>query len=90
MFVDTHSHIYSEEFSSDRDDVIARGLFSGVNKIILPNIDSSTIKPLLDLAGSKPEARTTAAVYFSGLPQLMALLLTGECVKVKRPHVVSC
>ena len=55
MFVDTHSHIYSEEFSSDRDEVIARGLMSGVNKIILPNIDSSTIKPLLDLASSKPE-----------------------------------
>ena len=55
MFVDSHSHIYSEEFSSDRDEVIARGLLSGVNKIILPNIDSSTIKPLLDLAGSKPE-----------------------------------
>ena len=55
MFVDTHSHIYSEEFSSDRNDVIARGLSSGVNKIILPNIDSSTIKPLLDLAVSRPE-----------------------------------
>ena len=54
MFVDSHSHIYSEEFSSDRNEVIARGLMSGVNKIILPNIDSSTIKPLLDLADSKP------------------------------------
>jgi TatD DNase family protein len=55
MFVDTHSHVYSEEFSSDRDVVIARALKSGVNKIILPNIDSSTIKPLLDLADSMPE-----------------------------------
>ncbi len=55
MFVDTHSHVYSEEFSSDRDEVIARALKSGVNKIILPNIDSSTIKPLLDLADSAPD-----------------------------------
>lgn len=55
MFVDTHSHIYSEEFSSDRDEVIARGLMSGVDKVILPNIDSSTIKPMLDLAGSNPD-----------------------------------
>jgi len=54
MFVDTHSHIYSEEFSSDRDEVIANALRSGVNKIILPNIDSSTIKPMLDLANSRP------------------------------------
>ncbi len=55
MFVDSHSHIYSEEFSSDRDDVIARGSASGVSHIVLPNIDSSTITPLLDLADSKPE-----------------------------------
>jgi len=54
MFVDTHSHIYSEEFSSDRNEVIARALKAGVNKIILPNIDSSTIKPMLDLADSNP------------------------------------
>ena len=54
MFVDTHSHIYSEEFSSDRNEVIANALRSGVNKIILPNIDSSSIKPLLDLANSRP------------------------------------
>ena len=55
MFVDTHSHIYSEEFSSDRSEVIANALKSGVSKIILPNIDSSTIKPLLDLTISNPD-----------------------------------
>jgi len=55
MFVDTHSHIYSEEFSSDRDEVIARAIKAGINKIILPNIDSSTIKPMLDLANSGPD-----------------------------------
>jgi len=55
MFVDSHSHIYSEEFSSDRDEAIARAVEAGVSKIILPNIDSSTIKPLLDLADSEPK-----------------------------------
>ena len=55
MFVDTHSHIYSAEFSSDRSEVIANALKSGVTKIILPNIDSSTIKPLLDLTVSNPD-----------------------------------
>ena len=54
MFVDSHSHIYSEEFSSDRNEVIARALKAGVNRIILPNIDSSTIKPMLDLVDSAP------------------------------------
>lgn len=55
MFVDTHSHIYSEEFSTDRAEVIARAVKAGVNKIILPNIDSSTIKSMLDLADSGPQ-----------------------------------
>ncbi len=55
MFVDTHSHVYSEEFSSDRNEVIARAIKSGVNKIILPNIDSSTLKPMLDLSDSRPD-----------------------------------
>lgn len=54
MFVDSHSHIYSEEFSTDRNEVIARAVNAGVNKIILPNIDSSTIKSMLDLADSSP------------------------------------
>jgi TatD DNase family protein len=54
MFVDSHSHIYSEEFSSDRNEVIARALKAGVKRIVLPNIDSSTIKPMLSLADSEP------------------------------------
>jgi len=55
MFVDTHSHIYSAEFSSDRSEVMVNALKSGVSKIVLPNIDSSTIKPLLDLTASNPD-----------------------------------
>lgn len=55
MLIDSHSHIYSEEFSSDRNEVIARALNAGIRKIVLPNIDSSTIKPMLDLADSDPK-----------------------------------
>ena len=54
MFVDTHSHIYSSEFSLDRDEVITRALRSGVERIVLPNIDSSSLKPMLDLTDSVP------------------------------------
>jgi len=55
MFVDSHSHIYSEEFSTDRAEVISRAVEAGISKIVLPNIDSSTIKPMLDLADSNPQ-----------------------------------
>lgn len=54
MFVDSHSHIYSADFSLDRDEVITRALEAGVERIVLPNIDSSSIKPLLDLTDTLP------------------------------------
>ncbi|MCK9412194.1 MAG: TatD family hydrolase [Prolixibacteraceae bacterium] len=54
MFVDSHSHIYSVDFSLDRDEVITRALDAGVERIVLPNIDSSTIKPLMDLTDTIP------------------------------------
>ena len=54
MFVDSHSHIYSSDFSLDRDEVITRALEAGVERIVLPNIDSSSVKPLLDLTDTIP------------------------------------
>lgn len=44
--IDTHSHIYSEEFDNDIDDVIKRAKQAGVEKILLPNIDTSSIDRL--------------------------------------------
>jgi TatD DNase family protein len=54
MLIDTHSHIYSTEFMHDIDEVIQRAYSNDVRKIILPNIDSSSVKNLLDLADTYP------------------------------------
>ncbi len=54
MLIDTHSHIYSEDFLHDRDEALQRAYDNGVRKIILPNIDSGSIKHMLDLADSYP------------------------------------
>lgn len=48
-FVDTHSHLYSEEFSEDISDAIIRAKDSNVNKILLPNIDLLSIEPMIEL-----------------------------------------
>lgn len=50
MLIDTHSHIYSEEFDDDRAEAIGRAKTAGVEKIILPNIDSSSLERLSALA----------------------------------------
>ncbi|WP_319270290.1 TatD family hydrolase [uncultured Draconibacterium sp.] len=54
MLIDTHSHIYSEDFIHDRDEALKRADESGIKKIILPNIDSGSIKHMLDLADAYP------------------------------------
>ena len=44
--IDTHSHIYSEEFDNDLDEVISRAKLAGVGKILLPNIDVESLDRL--------------------------------------------
>ncbi len=54
MLIDTHSHIYSTDFIHDMDEVVQRAYSNDIRKIVLPNIDSSSVKNLLDLADSYP------------------------------------
>jgi TatD DNase family protein len=54
MLIDTHSHIYSTDFIQDLDEVIQRAYSNDVRKIILPNIDSSSVKNLLNLVDTYP------------------------------------
>lgn len=52
--IDTHSHIYSEDFDSDRTETVQRAKEAGVQHIILPNCDSSTLTPMLALEAEYP------------------------------------
>ncbi|RIH66740.1 TatD family deoxyribonuclease [Mariniphaga sediminis] len=54
MLIDTHAHIYSEDFLHDVDEVLQRAYDNDVKKIILPNIDSGSVKRLLDLNDAYP------------------------------------
>ena len=54
MFIDTHSHIYAEEFEADRDQVVERALSADVKYIILPDIDRTTRSSMLTLAEQYP------------------------------------
>ena len=55
QFIDTHTHIFLPEFDSDRDQVINNAQKSGVEKILLPNVDSTTIKHLKSLVDKYPD-----------------------------------
>src|SRR5690554_5870367 len=54
MLIDTHAHIYSEDFIHDLDEVLQRAYDNDVKKIILPNIDSGSVKRLIDLTNAYP------------------------------------
>ncbi len=45
--IDTHSHLFAEEFSSDLPEVIKRAREAGVTRIYMPNIDASTVNAML-------------------------------------------
>lgn len=46
--IDTHAHIYSTKFDSDRDQVIDEIKAAGVSRIYMPNVDVETIDRMLD------------------------------------------
>ncbi len=54
MLTDTHSHIYAEEFDTDRDEVVARAEQAGVGLILLPAIDNESYDRQEALAASRP------------------------------------
>lgn len=51
---DTHAHLYHGRFDQDRGEVLARAREAGVQRIVLPNIDRSSIRDMLDLAAAEP------------------------------------
>lgn len=48
--IDTHCHLYSEEFLADLNEVIDRAKKTGIEKVYLPAIDSSTHEAMIALA----------------------------------------
>lgn len=52
--IDTHSHIYLEEFDADRAEVIQRAKDAGLQHIVLPNVDADTLTRMLDLEATNP------------------------------------
>ncbi len=50
-FIDTHTHVYLPDFASDGEpDAVRRAIDAGVTRMIFPNVDLSTVDPMLDLA----------------------------------------
>ena len=55
QIIDTHTHLYLEQFKEDVDDVISRAINRGINKFIFPAIDSSHYKDMHELKNRYPD-----------------------------------
>ncbi len=47
--IDTHAHLYLKDFEDDQDQLIEKALEVGVKKVLLPNINRSTVEALHNL-----------------------------------------
>lgn len=56
IFIDTHTHIYAEEFDGDRDAVIQRAKQNNVSRLFMPAIDSKYHERMLSVSGRYPES----------------------------------
>lgn len=54
MYIDTHTHIYDEQFSEDLDQVIRTAQQNGITEQYMPNCDSTTIDSMLNIAEKYP------------------------------------
>lgn len=55
MIIDTHIHLYSEEFDSDRESLIQKAIRNNVKAFYLPNIDSESIERMHELESKYPD-----------------------------------
>jgi TatD DNase family protein len=54
QLIDTHCHLYAEEFSADRREMIQRAISEGVSKFYLPNVDTGSMDAMLELENDFP------------------------------------
>lgn len=65
-FIDTHTHITDEAFDGDREGFISRAIGAGVEKMLLPDIDSTERSGMLEEADAHPGVLFPMAGLYPG------------------------
>ncbi len=80
--IDTHSHIYLQEFETDRAQMLERAEKEGIIKILMPAIDSSTHGAMLKMEEENP----LACLSMMGLHPCSVKENYREELKIARDH----
>ena len=62
-WIDTHAHIYAKEFDPDRQEALVRCAENEVKKIYMPNVDHTSIDPMLEVESRWPECVATMGLH---------------------------
>lgn len=54
QYIDSHAHIYSEQFKADQSEAIRKAEEAGVSQILMPNIDHTSIDVMLQTESDHP------------------------------------
>lgn len=54
MYIDTHTHIYMEDYDADRDIVVRRAQEAGCEALLLPNVNASSLEPIRRMCEAYP------------------------------------
>lgn len=49
VIIDTHTHLYTNEFDADRSEMVSRARQAGVGYMLMPNINLASVRPMLDM-----------------------------------------
>jgi TatD DNase family protein len=55
ILTDTHTHLYSKEFDTERKDLIKNAIDKGISRFFLPNIDTDSLGIMLHLCNEYPQ-----------------------------------
>lgn len=91
LFIDTHTHLFGEAFDEDRTEIVQNAIKSGVEKMLLPNIDVASIDKVFKLAQQFPancypmmglHPGSVGENYQADLVEIKKALFSNPCVAV--------
>jgi TatD DNase family protein len=87
MFIDTHTHLYGDEFKDDIDEVVARAQAAGAGKLFLPATDLPSAEEACRLSRRYPGVcYPMLGLHPEDLPDNYSQILDSMEQLLKQPH----
>jgi len=89
MFIDTHAHLFFENFKEDVDDVIQRAKDNSIDFIVVPATDIKTAKEAIALAEKYEQIYATVGIHPHDTKDWNESLISEIEALAKHPKVVA-